>query len=221
MNKKMNEYLTATKIGDDYGLTASKVNKILEKIGWVEKLDSGWSLTKAGKKIDAIEKIPTSSSKKSFVLWHRNILKNMLLIKEIEITKTLAETYKANVVKGKEFEIYVGKHFERFGCSVEYSGTEQGMQDGNIDLIVNMNDTYILIKCQSWNTEKIKKDDISEFHANYQAYLDNNPEMKEKKTKACFYAPAESFDKSAKTYAETDENLELHVLSFEDERISA
>ena len=220
MNKKMDIYLTATKIGDDCGLTASKVNKIFEKIGWLEKLENGWSITESAKTLDALKKIH-ASNKKTFVMWHRSILNNILFIKEVEKSKILSETYKANVKKGEEFEIYVGKHFERFGCSVEYRGIEQGKKDAGIDLVVSMNDTYIFIQCKNWNSKKIKKKDIAEFYGDYNTFLENNPEMKEKKTKACYYVSGEIYDKGALLRAEESENLELHVLPFEDVRKSA
>ena len=129
---------------------------------------------------------------------------------------TKKSTYKDNIDKGKDYEKFVGKHIESFDFEVDYRGLRMGKKDGGIDLIAKKNNTYVLIQCKNWSKRKVKQKEIRVFVADYYIYLDEHPELKDKKTKAYFYVSNDLYDLGAKKYAEEKDFLELRVLKMEE-----
>ncbi|RTZ68675.1 MAG: glycerol kinase, partial [Tenericutes bacterium] len=82
------KYITATKLGKAFDLSAQKINFILSEIGWAKKGDfkKGWVATNQGLKVGAHQ----SEDPKSgipFIRWPESLLKNMTLISTIEDLK--------------------------------------------------------------------------------------------------------------------------------------
>lgn len=80
---KVQENITATKIGQHFNLSARKTNVILSEIGWTKKGIKGWLATEQGKQNGAIQ----SEDYKSgipYVQWPTDILNNKTLINTIE-----------------------------------------------------------------------------------------------------------------------------------------
>ena len=73
--------LTATKIGEKFGISSQRVNNILSEIGWQEKEIKGWKLTRAGKKNNGIQK--EHSSGRVYVKWNIDLLDNEIFLRSI------------------------------------------------------------------------------------------------------------------------------------------
>ena len=73
--------LTATKIGEKFGISSQRVNNILSEIGWQEKEIKGWELTRAGEKNKGIQK--KHSSGRAYVTWNIDILDNEIFLRSI------------------------------------------------------------------------------------------------------------------------------------------
>ncbi len=69
--------LTATKLGENVGLAAKRVNSILVELGWIAKGSGnhGWITTPQGRKYGGVDK-EHDASKTPFVQWPASILKN-------------------------------------------------------------------------------------------------------------------------------------------------
>lgn len=55
---------------------------------------------------------------------------------------------------GIEYERYVGYKYEQKGYRVQYAGALQGLEDMGRDLIVENDDSIIVIQCKRWSKEK-------------------------------------------------------------------
>jgi hypothetical protein len=73
------KYLSATKIGDEFGLSSQKINQILAELGWIKKDVVGWLATEQGFANGALQR-EHSQSGGQFVLWPVEILKHKALI---------------------------------------------------------------------------------------------------------------------------------------------
>jgi hypothetical protein len=67
--------LTPTKIGEELGLSATRVNFLLSELGWIEKGLKGWKLTKQGAKIGGVQREHHRSGI-PFVVWPAHLLEN-------------------------------------------------------------------------------------------------------------------------------------------------
>lgn len=67
--------ITATAIGKDLNISASRINYILSELGWLEKAVKGWKLTPAGIKVGGIQKEDFRSGI-PYVTWRDDILEN-------------------------------------------------------------------------------------------------------------------------------------------------
>ena len=117
---------------------------------------------------------------------------------------------------GRDYERYVGFHYERRGFKVEYVGIEKGLEDLGRDLVCIKGDEIEIIQCKCWASHKI----IHEKHVNQlygtviKYYIDNIkisekakslvlfPELiKSKKIKATLITSTKLSD-TAKSFAE-------------------
>jgi len=81
-SKSKDGTLSATSLGKEFGLSATKVNKILAELGWIIKYTKGWITTPAGKKEGAHDR-EMKKSGVPYVAWPYNILQNKILIRSI------------------------------------------------------------------------------------------------------------------------------------------
>ena len=125
-----------------------------------------------------------------------------------ELNKRLAK-YK-NEEKGRNFEIFVGKYFERLGYKVYYNGIINGRKDEGIDLVAYNKNEVLLIQCKNWNENskyKIKDKNIKEFIGNCYTFVKNNPKIMNKKVKRLYITSADVFSKSANYFIEQNKDL--------------
>lgn len=75
--------LSSTKIGQEFGLTAQRINSMLSELGWIEKSNvGGWNLTSYGKRNGGFEMEAQNGS--PYVIWNSSILKNKSLLNSID-----------------------------------------------------------------------------------------------------------------------------------------
>lgn len=87
LSKKLSsdETLNSTKIGQEFCLTAQRINAILSELGWIEKSNiGGWKLTRYGKRNGGFEMEAQNGS--PYVIWDVKILKNKSFLDSIDAT---------------------------------------------------------------------------------------------------------------------------------------
>ena len=67
--------LNATDIGQHFGIEAANLNKILNKLGWVESAHKGWKLTDKGVKMKGSQR-QFSENNVPYAMWPKSILEN-------------------------------------------------------------------------------------------------------------------------------------------------
>jgi hypothetical protein len=72
MSKTSNNTLSPTKVGENYNLSARKINAILCEIGFIEKNENGWNITNLGTKNGGVQKQNIKNSN-PYVEWHESI----------------------------------------------------------------------------------------------------------------------------------------------------
>jgi len=78
--------VTATNIGEHYGLSARRVNAILSELGWVDKYLKGWKLTELGVRIGGIQN-ENNRSGVPYITWPASIIENKMLAGNIQELK--------------------------------------------------------------------------------------------------------------------------------------
>lgn len=85
---------------------------------------------------------------------------------EVERNQKALERYLSSRKKpyeiGRDYERYVGYHYERRGFKVEYTGIEKGLEDMGRDLVCIKNGEIEIVQCKCWASHKI----IHEKHIN-------------------------------------------------------
>ena len=80
---KSTQTVSSTKIGQEFGVSAQRINAILSELGWIEKSNiGGWVLTKYGKRNQGFEMEAQNGS--PYVIWDESILKNKSLLDSID-----------------------------------------------------------------------------------------------------------------------------------------
>ena len=82
-NIQSSETLNSTKIGQEFNISAQRINTILSELGWIEKSSiGGWDLTKYGKRNGGFEMEGQNGS--PYVIWDKSILSNKSVIRSID-----------------------------------------------------------------------------------------------------------------------------------------
>lgn len=117
---------------------------------------------------------------------------------------------------GRDYERYVGYHYERRGFKVEYVGIEKGFEDMGRDLVCLKGDEIEIIQCKCWASHKtIHEKHINQLYGTVVKYYIDHlqnlektksltlfPELiKSKKIKATFITTTKLSD-TAKSFAE-------------------
>jgi len=64
------EWLSATRLAEQYGMSAQRINAILSELGWIDKDQRGWVISERGVKIGGLQR---SGDKGFYVLWPKAI----------------------------------------------------------------------------------------------------------------------------------------------------
>ena len=75
MANHVEEWLSATRLGELYGISGSTMNNLLAELGWLEKDQRGWMLTEAGDKAGGSQR---NGKHGFFVIWSKVIRDNKL-----------------------------------------------------------------------------------------------------------------------------------------------
>jgi hypothetical protein len=82
-NIQSSETLNSTKIGQEFNISAQRINAILSELGWIEKSSiGGWDLTKYGKRNGGFEMEGQNGS--PYVIWDKSILSNKSVLSSID-----------------------------------------------------------------------------------------------------------------------------------------
>lgn len=74
-NKFNGKRISATVIGKEFGLSATRINQIIDELGWMNKHLKGWKLTKQGKHNGGFQ-FEDGKTGIPYVLWDESIIKN-------------------------------------------------------------------------------------------------------------------------------------------------
>jgi hypothetical protein len=66
------DWLSATRLGEVYGVSGQRINSLLSELGWIEKDQRGWMISERGKKLGGEQR---SGEKGFYVLWPKAIKK--------------------------------------------------------------------------------------------------------------------------------------------------
>lgn len=80
--KKGNNFLTATKISEQFGISNQRVNNILSELEWIEQAIKGWSITDLGRIKGGFQKEHPSGG--TYVLWPEAVLNDNIFLKAIK-----------------------------------------------------------------------------------------------------------------------------------------
>ena len=85
--------ITATSIGNNYGLSANRINSILSELGWIRKDPiNGWHVTEMGKNAGGIEEKHAKSGV-PFVRWTHKLLDNRIFHENV--SQSIGDSTKA------------------------------------------------------------------------------------------------------------------------------
>lgn len=99
------EMLSATALGESFGLPARRINQILSEHGWIKKHLKGWLVTPQGQRVGG-EQRESSTSGIPYVVWPKSVLDNESLkitLKEIkadDVSPAMDETPSADKSTG-------------------------------------------------------------------------------------------------------------------------
>jgi hypothetical protein len=74
--------LSSTKIGEHFGISATRVNLILAELGWIEKYVKGWQLTEHGRKLGG-QCREARQTGIPYIVWPGAILENKVLVASV------------------------------------------------------------------------------------------------------------------------------------------
>jgi HJR/Mrr/RecB family endonuclease len=136
-----------------------------------------------------------------------------------EMKQQEKERKQANVQKGKDYEIFVGNHYENQGYAVKYLGIERKIQDMGIDLIATKDDEVIFMQCKNWSRKssyKITHTDVKAFMGSVSNFIEKYQECKEFNSRLMLYVISNPIlDKSAVMFCkENYERIQYKLLPF-------
>lgn len=76
------EFISATKLGAPYDVSAQRINQILSELGWIEKGIKGWVLTKLGTSVGGLQKEHPRTGV-PYVVWPTSVLSNKTFVDNI------------------------------------------------------------------------------------------------------------------------------------------
>ncbi|MBL3520052.1 restriction endonuclease [Arcobacter lanthieri] len=141
-------------------------------------------------------------------------------IRKLAFEENRRERYKKYLKKseskGKEFEEFVAKYFEKHGYIIELNGIKKGVKDKGIDLICIKDNEMILIQCKNWKENskyKINHEKLKAFVGCCTEYI-NEHNLFNKNIKLKFITSNYILDESGKKFLEDSKTLEYKILKF-------
>ena len=114
------------------------------------------------------------------------------------------KTYKDNIRKGRDYELYISDYFRKQGYKIKPFGILNGRKDKGIDVIIMKDKEITLIQCKNWKANsnyKVKHQHLKEFLGNTTAFLENNKDRAEGYTiKRLYVTSNDVLDNSAKYF---------------------
>lgn len=74
--------------------------------------------------------------------------RNMTETKRNQLALDRYNKNKSNWQMGRDYELYVGQHYEKLGFKVEYNGMNHGYEDKGSDLIAKKNGEIFILQCK-------------------------------------------------------------------------
>ena len=127
---------------------------------------------------------------------------------------------KEKILKGMDYEFFVGDHFEKQGYLVAYHGIQNGKKDKGIDLIAKKDNEIIFIQCKNWKKDgrKININHIKAFLADTYNYIEDNPIYKNYEIKRVYAISNPILTKSAYAYIKNNQDkLQYLMLKMPDQ----
>lgn len=93
------------------------------------------------------------------------------------VKKILGGDKRRNKLKGKDFELQIGREWQDKGNQVIFEGINKGFKDGGIDLIVKKGVLTKLIQCKYWNPagKLLRENIINQFLGAIEFYRGKHP----------------------------------------------
>ncbi|MHC6529882.1 glycerol kinase [Vibrio sp. V39_P1S14PM300] len=70
--------LSATQLGERFGLNPKKVNQLLNELGWLQKTEQGWQVTESGLTVGGYQREDKTSGNQ-YAVWHDALVRNKRL----------------------------------------------------------------------------------------------------------------------------------------------
>ncbi len=77
-----------------------------------------------------------------------------------------------NDQKGYNYELQIGKYYQKQGYKVYFKGINEGLKDQGIDLIAYKDNEALLIQCKNWEYSQVKQEQLRIFLGDCTAYLE-------------------------------------------------
>ena len=109
-------YLTATKIGEKFGISGQKLNLLFNELGWTYKPrhGKGWAPTKQGKKQGASPR--TASSGAPYLVWPEKILSNRVLKRAVSDFTGESISIEPTTEKKSDYDDFRKKYPANYRC---------------------------------------------------------------------------------------------------------
>lgn len=79
-NDKSSDFFTVSRLANEFGVSASRLNLLFSEMGWIERDgEGGWRATSAGRNQGGTQKTHNESGSR-FVIWPKDVLQNRILI---------------------------------------------------------------------------------------------------------------------------------------------
>jgi len=176
-------HLSALQVAQHFNIEATKLNKILQELKWIEKeYDIWWIATVLGKKNGAIDKIH-HNHKIKYVHWSPEILENNVL--NLAIQQYL-HTYKNDYT----YKNFIENYYLEQGYTLWNHTQDKGFLDKNknIHFIAKKNRNILLLHCHSHPID-ITLQEIHSFQHQKKTFISQYPLFSDYHLKLLYIMP--------------------------------
>lgn len=122
---------------------------------------------------------------------------------------------------GNDYEIFIGRHFEKNGYLVKYNGIENGVKDNGIDLIAINKEEILLIQCKNWSKDWVEKNnkfieqkELRAFIGDCATFVADKEFFKKFKVRRLFITSDAIFAKDAYAFAKNSTDMESLIIKY-------